>query len=74
MVCQPGSPVREMVMVPFWVTLCIGDQIGDNLDQPFRISRDFRESGLCRKDQLIVLWAWMTAVVFFYRIQKTGQI
>lgn len=19
MVCQPGSPVREMVMVPFWV-------------------------------------------------------
>ena len=37
------------------VTLCIGDQIGDNLDQPFRISRDFRESGLCCKDQLIVL-------------------
>ena len=69
MVCQPGLPVREMVMVPFLsVTLCIGDQIGDNLDQPFRICRDFREVGLYRKDQLVIPGTWMTAEIFFHRM------
>ena len=50
------------------VTLCIGDQIGDNLDQSFRVCRDFREVGLYRKDQLVIPGAWMTAEIFFHRM------
>ncbi len=54
--------------------LRIGDQIGNNLDEPLRVCGDFREVGLYLKDQLVIFGTWMAAEIFFHRMQKHLQI